>query len=194
MSSFRLPSRRPPATEQQVAVEEAPARPQGKGRPTPKRSAARGPVAPPPQSRKEAAARMRERQSQDRKTFRSGERLLPRDQGPARAAVRDVVDGRRNLATLLLPVALLYVLASVVSGVTGSATPLDVMQRVFQIAVLLLLADSVVLVLALRSRLREIEGERTRRHAGYALLRSSALRRFRMPPPQVRPAPLLPGR
>ncbi|HEX6755738.1 MAG TPA: DUF3043 domain-containing protein, partial [Mycobacteriales bacterium] len=95
-----------------------PRRPTGKGRPTPRRREAQrrrtGPVAPPPKTRREAYKRMREQSAERRAGMREGMRtgderfLLPRDQGPERRLVRDVVDSRRNAGSLFLFVAVIY--------------------------------------------------------------------------------------
>jgi hypothetical protein len=105
-----------------------------KGRPTPKRTdaarraARKGPTAPAPKTASEARARRKslagpklsreERRSQKvasrarmtdrRERMMAGEEayLLPRDQGPIRRYVRDVVDSRRNLLGLFMPAAL----------------------------------------------------------------------------------------
>jgi Protein of unknown function (DUF3043) len=105
-----------------------------KGRPTPKRNEGarkRGPVAPAPMTAAEARARRkavagpklsREERKVERNERRSvmntrrekmmaGEEayLLPRDQGPLRRYVRDIVDARRNLLGLFMPFALLLI-------------------------------------------------------------------------------------
>lgn len=104
-----------------------------KGRPTPKRSEARrqakkGPVAPAPMTASEARARRkslagpkltreerraertasRARMTDRRERMMAGEEayLLPRDQGPVRRYVRDVVDSRRNVLGLFMPATL----------------------------------------------------------------------------------------
>ena len=102
-----------------------------KGKPTPKRSEAgrkRGPVAPAPMTSAEARKRRKETAGpklsrEERKAEQAGaprghverrERmmagedayLLPRDRGPVRRYVRDVVDSRRNLLGLFMPSAL----------------------------------------------------------------------------------------
>jgi Protein of unknown function (DUF3043) len=133
-----------PATS--AAVSEAAARAarrtDPKGRPTPKREAARrnakkGPVAPAPMTAAEARARRkslagpklsREERKADRTAGRArmtdrrermlaGDEayLLPRDQGPIRRYVRDVVDSRRNVLGLFMPstLALLFVMFAV---------------------------------------------------------------------------------
>jgi hypothetical protein len=114
------------------AAERAP-RTGPKGRPTPKRGQARGvakkgPIAPAPQTAAEARARRkslqgpklsrderkadrvanRSRMTDRRERMMAGEEayLLPRDQGPVRRYVRDVVDARRNLLGLFMPITL----------------------------------------------------------------------------------------
>ena len=90
----------------------------GKGRPTPKRREAegrRGPVAPPPMTQREAIKRSKEQgksltkeerralSAERRERMMSGDEkyVLPRDRGPVRAYVRDLVDARRNIAGIL---------------------------------------------------------------------------------------------
>ncbi|MDP9435324.1 MAG: DUF3043 domain-containing protein [Actinomycetota bacterium] len=165
----------------------------GKGRPTPKRSASQrrraGPVPPPPQTRREAVKRMREQRAQDRSSRRSGyvagdERaMLRRDAGPVRRLVRDVVDARRNVGVILLPLAVLLVVAQVV----GNADFLRIATNVWVAGILAMLIDAVLLGVRVRSRVRVRfpDERRTGRHIGYALLRSTTFRRLRMPPAQV---------
>ena len=120
-----------------------------KGRPTPKRSQAarkRGPVAPAPMTSAEARKRRKELggpklskeerkaekltrradASSRREKMMSGEDayLLPRDKGPVRRFVRDVVDSRRNLLGLFMPAALLlvFVMLSVPSRADSART------------------------------------------------------------------------
>ena len=100
-----------------------------KGRPTPKRTdARRKPVAPAPMTSSEARARRkalagpklsreerqaekassRARMTERRERMMAGEEgyLLPRDQGPIRRYVRDIVDSRRNALGLFMPATL----------------------------------------------------------------------------------------
>lgn len=170
----------------------------GKGRPTPKRSEAQrrrgGPVAPPPATRREAAKRLRDQAAHDRRSTRAGtvahdqSRMLPRDAGPVRALVRDVVDGRRNAGVVMLPIALAFVIAQL----TGNSTVLGVASRVFTLGLLLVIADLIVTGTMIRRLVRaQFPGEgRLRGHIGYGLLRSTVLRRLRMPPTRVAPGPL----
>jgi hypothetical protein len=170
----------------------------GKGRPTPKRSEKErrrsGPAAPPPTTRKEAAARQRDKAKEDRQRARSGvqrgeERFLPkRDAGPVRRLVRDTVDSRRNLAVLLLPIALVLVVAQF----TGSVPVLRVATLLWFVGLLAVFIDLVVLAVGIRRKVAEgfpdglPDGQR-RGHVGYGLLRSTVLRRWRMPAPAVTP-------
>ena len=165
---------------------------QPKGRPTPKRAAAaRGPVPPPPQTRKEAVKRLREQQAAGRKDIKAGykanddARLLPRDQGPVRALVRDVVDSRRNVGVLLLPMAVVLVTAQLV----GDERVLEIASTIWTGALVAVVLDAVLLAYRVRRTVaeRHPEDKKTVRHVGYALLRSTVLRRLRMPPPRVEP-------
>ncbi len=161
----------------------------GKGRPTPKRSQAQGghrrhaPTAPPPQTRKEAAQRAREEAKEARADVRSGARMLPRDAGPVRALVRDVIDGRRNIGVLMLPLALILVLAQA----TGSRRALDLALVVWIFGVVALFTDLVLTTVVLRRRIRaeHPEVDRTRGHVAYGLLRSTVFRPWRIPAARV---------
>jgi len=101
-----------------------------KGKPTPKRSEQtkrRGPIAPAPQTASEARKRRKElrrtmtkeerraakqesraRMNDRRERMMAGEEsyLLPRDRGPIRRYIRDIVDARRNVLGLFMPTAL----------------------------------------------------------------------------------------
>lgn len=170
----------------------------GKGRPTPKRSEAQkrrgGAVPPPPASRREAAQRLRAQQAQDRKATRDGTmsgdpaKMLRRDVGPERALVRDVIDSRRNVAVVMLPVALVYV----VSTFSRNTAVIALASRLFSLVLLLVVTDLVVTALVVVRRVRAtFPGEPVRGHIGYGLLRTTVFRRMRMPPARVRPAALL---
>jgi hypothetical protein len=179
-----------------VSEPTAPA-PTGKGRPTPKRSASerrRGPVAPPPKTRKEAAKRAREEAIAARSSIRAGAArgdaryLSKRDAGPVRRLVRDTVDGKRNIGVVILPLAVLLLLANI----SGDATFQAITTALWLASVLALLVDTVLTGLLIRRRVRQAfpEEGRLASHIGYGLLRSTVFRRFRLPPPAVTPGPL----
>ncbi len=169
---------------------------QGKGRPTPKRSDAQkrrgGPVAPPPTNRRQAAKQLRAKQAEQRgKVRRAGltgatsddKMLLNRDRGPVRRLVRDVIDSRRSLGWLLLPIALLVV-------VSGLSKNLQLQAVTFGIWVATMAGVVVDLMLAGAALRRQLKArfpqeQKLRGHIAYGLLRTTVIRRFRMPRPQV---------
>jgi hypothetical protein len=148
-------------------------------------------VVPPPLTRREAAKRAKEQALALRKQYREGnargdERYLAkRDAGPVRALVRDVVDGRFNMGIVLLPLALTLV----VINLTGNRTLQGIGISIWLAALLASALDLLITALLIRRRVRAQfpdEG-RTRGHVAYGLLRSTVLRRFRLPPPRVSP-------
>lgn len=178
----------------------------GKGRPTPKRRDAeqrrRGPVAPPPRTtrealkrargnkeeRKELAAKRREIRVKQRERMMAGDEkyLMPRDRGPVKAYIRDAVDSRRNLLGLFMPLAILIFVALLVPDPrVQSLTTL--------LCLLMLLAMVFEGVLAGRritKRVREKfpkEPVRGLSVGWYAFIRSSQIRKLRVPKPRVQP-------
>lgn len=172
-----------------------PARPAGKGRPTPKRSEAqrrrRGPVQAPA-NRKEASRRKRDdaqaRRVEVREGLRRGdERYLPaRDAGLVRRTVRDVVDSRRNVLSLFLLGAVALFLGTLVR-VPVVATIAVLLWFTLLVA---MVADSVWLALLIRRTVRARCPDATDRTAGlvfYGITRAMQMRRLRVPPPKASP-------
>jgi hypothetical protein len=181
-----------------------------KGRPTPKRDAARrhtrkGPVAPAPMTAAEARARRkslagpklsreerkaertasRARMSDRRERMMAGDEayLLPRDQGPVRRYVRDVVDSRRNVLGLFMPstLALLFIMFGVPQ-----------LQLYVSPAMLVLMAIMSIDGLILGRKVNKLvdakfpSNTESRWKLGlYAASRASQMRRMRTPRPQV---------
>jgi hypothetical protein len=174
-------------------VTESPAA--GKGRPTPKRRDVQrrrgGPVAPPPTTRKEAAKRIRKEGAKKRAAIKTGTRsgderaMMPRDQGPVRRLARDIVDSRRHIGVLLLPATVLPVLANLSSNTQVRALATSV----WMAAVLLTISDMIITGVLVRRRIQADfpDETRTRGHIGYAVVRTAQFRRFRLPPPRVKP-------
>ncbi|MEV6280493.1 DUF3043 domain-containing protein [Nocardia sp. NPDC051832] len=180
----------------------------GKGRPTPKRRDAqgkrRGPVAPAPLTSKEARARRKatrgtkadrkaasaERRlaAQDRRArMLAGEDkyLLPRDQGPVRAFVRDIVDARRNLVGLFMPMALVLILTTFVFARYQAYVTLIMLGMMF-----LMMIEGVILGRLVNNRVRERFPETTDggvKLGWYAFVRASQIRKMRAPKPRVSP-------
>lgn len=181
-----------------------------KGRPTPKRSQARrnakkGPVAPAPMTSSEARARRRSlagpklsreerraektagraRMTDRRERMMAGEEayLLPRDQGPIRRYVRDVVDSRRNVLGLFMPATLVLLFA------TFAVPQLQLYVSPAMLVLMVVMgADGLVLGRKV-SRLVDAkfpDNTESRWKLGlYAAGRASQIRRMRAPRPQV---------
>ena len=162
------------------------------GKVTPKRTAGgRRAAEPPPANRREALRRMRQKQREARAEARAGmmagkeEFMFPRDKGPDRALVRDVVDSRRNVASYFLLGALIVLIGSSQAMPPIVRYVADIFWAVLAVAVIL---DSFLLVRKIKRRLRErFPKETTRRGTSfYAIMRSLSFRRMRMPAPRVK--------
>ena len=161
------------------------------GKVTPTRGAGRRPVEAPPTNRREAARRVREKQRKARLEAREGMRqgkedyLLPRDKGPDRALVRDIVDARRNVAT--------YVLFSffILIFTTSPSVPPVVRlagNLLFYVLLLAVVLDSWLLSRKVRTILTErFPKDPIRKGTSmYAIMRSLSIRRLRIPAPRVK--------
>jgi hypothetical protein len=177
------------------------ARTPGKGRPTPSRRDAggrkRGPVAPAPKTQREAIKRAKElrgskedrrKATVDRRArmMAGDEKVLPaRERGPVRAYVRDIVDARRNLMGLFMPVAVLIFITVIV--------PVPAVQNLGSLVCLVMLAamalEGVLLGRLVVGRARakfpneEIRGLSI---GWYAFTRATQIRKLRMPAPRVK--------
>ena len=178
-----------------------------KGRPTPKRDAAkrRGPVAPAPMSTSEARKRRkalagpklsreeakiakaerRKNLNDRRERMMAGEEgyLLPRDRGPVRRYVRDIVDSRRGLLGLFMPAALgLLFMMLAVPQIYSLMSP----------AMLVLVAVMVIDGILVGRKVNRMVDEKFPNHTEsrwrlglYAASRASQLRRMRAPRARV---------
>lgn len=198
-------SRKPATTATEPADEKsdagavsAPARPRGytpskkeQGKITPKRAGGTR-AEPPPANKKEAVKRAREKQRLARAESRAGmmagkdEYLLPRDKGPEKALVRNVVDARRNLASYFIGAAMIFLIGS-----SGGMPPVvrSVANTLSTLMVVALILDSYLLSRRIGARLKERFpklSKSTRSYTYYGILRSLSPRRMRMPNPQVK--------
>ena len=180
-----------------------------KGRPTPKRSEAtrkRGPVAPAPMTAAEARKRRKEARTKLSKQERKAEKLtrradmaerrekmmagddaylLPRDKGPVRRYVRDIVDSRRNVLGLFMPaaLALIFVMLSV-----PSVQVQQLVSPAMLVLVLIMVIDGFILGRKANKLVDAKFPENTEsgwKLGFYAASRASQLRRMRAPRPQV---------
>jgi hypothetical protein len=179
-----------------------------KGKPTPKRNQVkRGPVAPAPMTAAEARRRRKEvggrkLTSEERKADKLARRadmaerrekmmagedayLLPRDKGPVRRFVRDVVDSRRNVLGLFMPSALGLIFVML-------AVPSVQVQRFLSPAMLVLVLIMVIDGFIVARKVNKLvdqkfpdNTESGRKLGFYAASRASQLRRMRAPRPQV---------
>jgi hypothetical protein len=203
--------RRKPADEPaaEPVVEPTPEPPADgkKGRPTPKRREAegrtRGPVAPPPKTQREAMKRSKEQRSSmskderraaartNRERMMAGDEryLLPRDRGKVRAYVRDLVDARRNVAGILLPIAVLsFVILLVPVQLIQAYGPL-----VLLVAIAAAVIDSIIFGRQISKKVAakfpqgDSSGQSTKGYSlgFYAFNRACLIRRWRAPRPRV---------
>lgn len=173
-----------------------------KGRPTPKRRDAegkrRGPVPPPPKTQREALKRNRgnkankaERRAaaaERRERMMAGDDryLMPRDRGPVRAYVRDIVDSRRHVMGAFMPLVLVVFVSTLVQNI--------VVQQYATLACMALLLTMIVEGLFLgrlvNKRVRAKYPDAKDRALGigwYAFTRAMQLRKLRVPRPRLTP-------
>jgi hypothetical protein len=178
----------------------------GKGKPTPKRREAegrrRGPAPPPPQTtreairrsrgnkaeRKELSAKRREIRSEQRQRMMQGdEKYLPaKDRGPVKAYVRDMIDSRRHLLGLFMPLAVIVFVALLAPNrMIQSYTTLLCL-----LALLAMILEGVLNGRRLTRLARAKFPKETIRGGAigwYAFIRASQIRKLRIPKPRVRP-------
>jgi Protein of unknown function (DUF3043) len=172
----------------------------GKGRPTPKRRDAqakrRGPAPPPPRTQREASrmAKTNRPSQEDRRAAAAARRegmargddryLLPRDRGPVKAYIRDVVDSRPHIVGLFMPLALI-VLVSVVLPFPAAQQYLSLFSLVCLVT---MIAEGIFLGLSTTRKVRAKFPKETVSALSvgwYAFTRASQFRKFRVPKPRV---------
>jgi hypothetical protein len=111
--------------------------------------------------------------------------LLPRDKGPVRRFVRDVVDSRRNVLGLFMPAALMLIFVML-------AVPSVQVQRLLSPAMLVLVLVMVIDGFLVGRKANKLVDQKfpDNTESGwklgfYAASRASQLRRMRAPRPQV---------
>jgi hypothetical protein len=181
-----------------------------KGRPTPKRTEAakkRGPVAPAPLTAAEARRRRKElrgpkltgearkaerltrraEMAERREKMMAGDDayLLPRDKGPVRRYIRNIVDSRRNLLGLFMPAALAMI-------VFMMALPAVQLQQILSYTMLglvvIMAVDGVLVGRKVNRMVDEKFPDNTEsgwKLGFYAASRASQIRRMRAPRPIV---------
>lgn len=167
--------------------------PTGKGRATPSRKeaeAARKKQMKQPLTRKELRAKDNEarrlQRAKAQEAMKSGtdDRYLPlREKGPVRRFCRDFVDRRFNMAEFLLPILILILILTVVPVSWGPA----VVAVLWTGTILATILDEILMVRRLKRELKaRFEPGEIRGAVPYTVLRTTQLRRFRMPKPQIK--------
>ena len=178
----------------------------GKGRPTPKRSAAeasryrtvtgattsgRGrPAAADPKRRltPEEKDKARADRSKQLQAMRRGEdwALGARDRGPAKKLARDYVDAHRRPMEFYM-YALILLIIALFAG--KSNTALANYMQIFLLAIIAVIAvDGFLLNRSIKKVVQErLPNESSRGLAFYAIMRALQLRRFRTPAPRLKP-------
>ncbi len=165
----------------------------GKGRPTPKRSAAQAAKRQPlvPDDRKAAGRKARdERRANQAKVVQAydteDQRHLPiRDRGEVRRYVRDLVDRRRNVGQYFLPVAFAVLFVAVVPNDTATLVSAVGMYTMLGILVL----DCVLLGRTVKTAVAGRFGQAAAEEKGlrwYAVMRATQMRRMRRPTVKVK--------
>jgi hypothetical protein len=165
----------------------------GKGRPTPTRKeaeAARKARVKPTLTKRDQRRRAREQSRAERdltyRAMQAGDEshFPPRDQGPVRRYVRDMVDGRRLATEFFLPI-MLGILALSLLPIPALVQTITL---VWLAAIALVVAELGWLGFRLRSGLRErFPADTSKGNVLYGIIRATQLRRFRLPKPAVKP-------
>jgi hypothetical protein len=110
--------------------------------------------------------------------------LLPRDRGPVKAYIRDVVDSRPHIMGLFMPLAVVVLLSVVL--------PFPSMQQYLSlfslICLVTMVTEGVLLGISITKKVRakfpkeEVKGLTV---GWYAFTRASQIRKFRVPKPRV---------
>ena len=182
----------------------------GKGRPTPKRSAAeanryrsitgsktsgRGPAtsATPgrkltPEEKTKARAVARSERDRQLQAMRRGEEwaLQPRDRGPMKKLARDYVDAHRRPSEFYM-YALIVLVVALVAGKAHKTLNSD-LQFLLLAIIAVIIVDALLLRRSIAKLAKErLPGESTRGVTFYAIMRALQLRRFRNPAPRIKP-------
>jgi hypothetical protein len=164
------------------------------GKTTPKRVVAGRRVAEPPATnRREAAKRLREKQRLERLEAREGmskgeeKYLLPRDKGPSRKLVRDIVDSRRTVGTWFFGTTFVVMLASFNRGLNPSIYLAA--NALFFLMLFATLVDGLLIARVVKRLVNERVPDNKDRMGSlylYAVMRSISFRFIRNPKPQVK--------
>jgi hypothetical protein len=185
-----LPADLPPAEEEVVHL--ARSNTPKKGKATPKRTEAqRRKAEPPPANRREALKRQREKARAERAEEHAGrmagdERyLLPRDRGPERALVRDIVDSRRTVGPYFFAGAfVLLFLFQIRDPAVALAANIIWFMLAFAVVI-----DSILISRRIKQLIKERFPKTTQKMGSlyfYGIMRAISFRKLRMPKVRVK--------
>ena len=145
-----------------------------------------------PANRREAYKAMRARQRVERAEASAGMRageeryLLPRDRGPERALVRNIVDSRRTVGTWFFAGALIVLIGSSTAMPVAVQVASNIIWALLAIGVVL---DSVLIARKIKRLMRERFPKTTQKMGSlylYGIMRALTFRRMRVPKTQVK--------
>lgn len=175
-------------------------KPGGKGRATPTRKEAEAAAkarAKVPRTRKELAAAQRKNRTESSQSVRAAMRAgderyyLPRDKGPVRRFVRDLVDSRFSIIELLIPI----LLVNIVLSFTGNPALVSVGNTLLLTGLLVMIFDMVRLRMKLVKELNARFPDEPRKGLTYyAMTRSLQMKFMRLPKAKVKIGAQLPER
>lgn len=111
--------------------------------------------------------------------------LLPRDRGPVRAYVRDLIDSRRNLVGLFMPLALVLIMSMFLGPVVQQYITLAMF-----VMMILMVIEGIYIGRMVNKKVRERFPDSTDGGFGlgwYAFVRASQIKKLRAPLPRVKP-------
>ncbi|MBC9225493.1 DUF3043 domain-containing protein [Aeromicrobium sp. 636] len=169
------------------AADPTPQRKSGPTRSRKEAEAARKAQMKRPLTRKEQAERERRRRAAARDKQRqalmgggSTADLPARDRGPAKALARDAVDRRRTVAEFMLPILVVILVLSFFPSLAS------VVFSLWTVTIFATILDEVWLLITLKRELTKRFTKPERRGAMlYAVLRSTQIRRMRLPKPAI---------
>lgn len=148
-----------------------------------------------PDDRKEAKRRSREASREQRvrvnRALETGDEanLPAQHKGPQRRFARDLVDARRNVGEYFLIGAFVAIFGLLLVPMFAPQVAAAIAQSINLVliaAILLIIADSLLLRAKLRRALEERFGSVERGVVGYSVMRALQVRRWRLPRPQVK--------
>ena len=164
---------------------------ESKGRPTPKRSESqvkRGASLAPAKTRQEKRSAKEANRMQrlaQRSAYMRGEEsaLPPRDRGPVRKYVRNIVDSRISVGEFFLPFIFIVLLVSITRNQTIAVLAILGMYIIMFVAMI----DGWILGRKIKKEVAaKFPNESTKGLALYGFLRSTQMRRMRAPKPNVK--------